>query len=305
MQMERHFRIKDHLEKIHICWNDQVKEPHPSTWFDSQKRPDVITTTEWDATIIWEGTYKRQILEKYYKRLNITIGLVVYAPAKLANRYLKQFLQSAEKHFMVGYHVIFYLLIDDKINTQSLSLKLGPLRTFKACNIYKEKEMDIDHFTLMSNLNAYVIDAIQFEVNYVFIMAVNQIFKSDFGVETLGRSIAQLHSWWYFQNTKHFPYERRKNAASFIPYGEGDFYYHSAIWGGTPHEVLNFTKEYQRGFYLDNSSKLNSEYEKYLNKYFFENKPTKLLSPEYNWDPAFKTPPQIKQVKIAWQPENS
>lgn len=48
----------------------------------NRKRPDVLTTTDWLAPVIWEGTYNRQVLESYYKRLNITTGLVVWATGK-------------------------------------------------------------------------------------------------------------------------------------------------------------------------------------------------------------------------------
>ncbi|XP_063570096.1 glycosyltransferase 6 domain-containing protein 1-like [Pongo abelii] len=48
----------------------------------TQKRPDVVTRTDWLALVIWEGTYNRQALEIRYKRLNITIGLTVFAAGK-------------------------------------------------------------------------------------------------------------------------------------------------------------------------------------------------------------------------------
>ena len=99
-------------------------------------------------------------------------------------------------------------------------------------------------------------------------MTANQMFKDDFGVETLGDSGAQLSAWQYFKNAKNFPYERPKSAA-FIPFEEGDFYYHSAIVGGTVQEVLDLLKEYQEGTIQDIKNRLSSTYEHHLNKYFF------------------------------------
>nr|KAF6484665.1 glycosyltransferase 6 domain containing 1 [Rousettus aegyptiacus] len=281
---------------------DHEAEPQLSDWFDPKKRPDVITTTDWLAPVIWEGTYNRQVLEKYYKRLNITVGLVVWATEKFAGQYLKEFIQSANEHFMNGYKVIFYIIMDDF--SRFPPIELGPLRTFKLFAASKEKRWEDVNVVRMRNLNVYIIKHIQNEVDFLFSMTINQIFKKDFGVETLGKSVAQLHAWWYFQNAKNVPYERRYKSAAFIPFGEGDFYYHSAIFGGTPQEVLTFTIEYQRAVTSDNNNGLSSTFECHLNKYFFINKPTKLLSPEYNWDPTFRTPPQIKHVKIAWQPKD-
>ncbi|XP_046307711.1 LOW QUALITY PROTEIN: N-acetyllactosaminide alpha-1,3-galactosyltransferase-like 1 [Marmota monax] len=266
-----------------------------------QKRSDVITITDWHAPIIWQETYNRQVLEKYYKRLNITIGLATLATRKFTNLYLEQFLESANKHFMVGYNVIFYIFTD---NTKRIPLvELDTFRTYKILLLIEEGSLADSDFIYMKTLSVYLIDSIQREVNFFFLMTINQIFKSDFGVESLGKSVAQLHAWWYFKNTREYPYERRTKSTAFIPFGQGDFYYHRAIFGGTPRMILNFIRQYLKGFVQDTTKELNCMYESYLNKYFFVNKPTKLLSPEYNWDPKFKTPPQIKHVKIVWQSE--
>ncbi|TKC47098.1 hypothetical protein EI555_012307, partial [Monodon monoceros] len=213
-------------------------------------------------------------------------------------RNLQEFIQSANKYLLVGYNVIFYILLDSF--SKLPPIVLGPLRTFKVFlvikeNIWKKKDNIWEdlHFIYMKNLLDYIITHIQHEVNFLFIMTANQIFKDDFGVETLGKSVAQLSAWWYFKN-------ERKSAA-FIPFEEGDFYYHSAIFGDTVQEVLNLLKVYQKGAIQDTENRLTSTYEHHLNKYIFIKKPTKLLSPEYNWDPSFRTPPQIKSVKIPWQ----
>ncbi|EHB01827.1 Glycosyltransferase 6 domain-containing protein 1, partial [Heterocephalus glaber] len=263
--------------------------------------PDVITTTDWLAPVIWEGTYDRQILEAYYKKLNITTGLAVCAYGKFRDQYLIQFIKSADKHFMVGFRVIFYILIGDLIELRYV--EVGPHRTFKVLPLLDHETWQGTDLRCMNSLDIYIIDYIQHKVNFLFTMTINKIFKYDFGVETLGRSVAQLHAWWYFKNTQDFPYERRASSAAFMPFEKGDFYYHHAILGATPHEVLTLIKQYLIGNTHDITNELTSTYESHLNKYFFVNKPTQLLSPEYNWDPNFKIPPQIKHVKIVWLPE--
>ncbi|CAD7687377.1 unnamed protein product [Nyctereutes procyonoides] len=238
------------------------------------KRPDVKATTDWFAPIIWEGTYNRQVLEKYSKRLNITIGLAVFATGKFVDQYLQQFIHSANKHFMKGYSVIFYILMDDF--SKLPPIKLDPLRTLKLCIIFKQHTWKDLNYIYMRNFNLPFISQ---EVDFLFTMSVNQIFKTDFGVENLGKSVAQLHARWYF----------------------GNFFLFWQFLVAQPREVLAFTEEYIKGIQNDTRRGLQSTYECYLNKYLFINKPTKLLSPEYNWDLNFRTPPQIKSVKIAWQ----
>ncbi|XP_061012079.1 N-acetyllactosaminide alpha-1,3-galactosyltransferase-like 1 [Dama dama] len=292
------------LHDFHFVPRDQeTGEPQLSDWFNPKKRPDVITTTNWLAPVIWEGTYNRPVLQKYYKRLNITIGLaVICVPRKFSNQSLTDFIQSANKHFLFGYSVVFYFLLD--IFSTLPPIALGPLRTFKVFLMVKSDTGKDFYFIYMNNFFDYIITHIQYEVNFLFVMNADQVFKDDFGVETLGKSVAQLSAWWYFKDGDTFPYERRLKSAAFIPFEEGDFYYHSAIFGGTVEEVLNLIREYQKGAIQDIKNQLSSTYEHHLNKYLFIKKPTKLLSPEYNWDPSFRTPPQIKCVKIAWQSKN-
>ncbi|ELW64666.1 N-acetyllactosaminide alpha-1,3-galactosyltransferase [Tupaia chinensis] len=218
---------------------------------------------------------------------------------KIIRQYLKEFIQSANKHFMTGYNVIFYILTDNLNKVPHL--ELGLLRTMKLFFIPANTALEDYSLWYMKHLETNIIDFIQYEVEFLFKMDINQIFKDDFGVETLGRSVAQLHGWWYFKNTEDLPYEKRSLAAAAIPSGQGDFYYHSTIFGGTPQEILALLVEYEKGFTHDTSKDINSNFESHLNKYFFVHKPAKLLSPEYNWESNLKTPPQIKHVKIEWQ----
>ncbi|KAM9207478.1 putative glycosyltransferase 6 domain-containing protein 1 [Dugong dugon] len=281
--------------------NHQVKEIRLSDWFNPSKRPDVITTTDWGAPVIWEGTFNRHVLNNYYQRQNITVGLAVFAVGRFVDEYLEPFIRSADKHFMVGYKVIFYIMVDALF--QLPDIELGPLRTLKVLKIIEEDlwyDLNLLH---MKNFGDYIVRYIWNEADFLFSMAVNQVFQNDFGVETLGKSVAQLHGWWYFKNTKNFPYERRLWSAACIPFGLGDFYYDSSIVGGTPQEVLTLIDKYLKGVVHDIKNRLNSTYESHLNKYFFINKPSKLLSPEYNWDPKFRLPPQITYIKVAWQSE--
>lgn len=220
---------------------------------------------------------------------------------RIADQYLERFLESAKKHFMTGYRVVFYITVDDLDKMPDVDP--GPLQTFQVFTLQEEIWWQDFDLLRMRNLGEHIVQHIQGEVDFLFSMATNQIFQSDVGVETLGASVAQLHAWWYFKSTKDFPYERRRRSAAYIPYGKGDFYYDSAFVGGTPQQVLNLIEEYLKGVLQDKQNGLNSSYENHLNKYFFLNKPTKLLSPEYNWDVTFYPPPQVQFVKVAQHPK--
>ncbi|XP_065783168.1 putative glycosyltransferase 6 domain-containing protein 1 [Muntiacus reevesi] len=287
----------------HYSRKNQEEELQLSDWFDPRKRPDVTTTTSWLAPVVWEGTFSREALEKHYRKQNLTTGLAVFATGRLADQYLELFLNSANKYFLTGYRVIFYLMVDTLVRLPQI--RWGPLRQFKVFIVTEDSWWANADLVRMKSLAKHIIWDIQGEVDFLFSMTVTQIFQSYVGVEVLGESVAQLHAWWYFKNRASFPYERRPKSAACIPFGQGDFYYDGAFVGGTPLEVLNLVEEYLNGIIHDLRLRLNSTYEKHLNKYFFLRKPAKLLSPEYNWDADFYPPPQVQYVKVAQQSKRS
>jgi hypothetical protein len=216
---------------------------------------------------------------------------------RFADRHLELFLQSANKFFMPGHRVIVYIMADTYVKLPDV--ESSPLRTFQNLVMGEQQRWHNLDLVRMKVLGEHLVEHIQNEVDFLFSMTTNLVFEDEFGVETLGTSVAQLHAWWYFRNTKNFPYERRHTSAAYIPFGQGDFYYDGSIVGGTPHQMLDIIEDYLKGVVQDIEKGLNSTYEKYLNKYFFLNKPTKLLSPEYSWDPRFRLPLQVRYVKVS------
>uniref|UniRef100_A0A8D0G2J5 N-acetyllactosaminide alpha-1,3-galactosyltransferase n=1 Tax=Sphenodon punctatus TaxID=8508 RepID=A0A8D0G2J5_SPHPU len=53
-----------------------------SNWLNCRARLEVSTLTYWSAPIVWEGTFERSVLEDYYSKRKITIGLTVFAIGK-------------------------------------------------------------------------------------------------------------------------------------------------------------------------------------------------------------------------------
>lgn len=222
--------------------------------------------------------------------------LCVCVFCRIADQHLELFVRSASEHFMTGHRVVFYILVDAV--RRRPHLQPGPLQTFQVFSVGGNGRDDF-HLTHMKNLAAHIERHIQDEVDFLFSMTANRVFHNDFGVETLGTSVAQLHAWWYFKDTEDLPYERRPGSAACIPLGQGDFYYDGTVVGGTPLEMLNFINEYLDGVIRDKENGLNSTYERHLNKYFVIHKPSKLLSPEYSWDMALWPPGQVWLVKAA------
>ncbi|KAL8174202.1 UNVERIFIED_CONTAM: N-acetyllactosaminide alpha-1,3-galactosyltransferase [Gekko kuhli] len=266
-------------------------------------RVDVDTVTPWSAPIIWDGTFERSILEDHYKRKNITVGLTVFAIGKYLDKYLKNFLTSANSYFMPGHNVIFYIVVDNILGVPSI--KLGPLQRLKVFQVEKESRWQDISMMRMKTIGDLIESQIHHEVDFLFCMDVDQVFESYYGVETLAESVAQLHAWFYKANRKSFSYERNPESAAYIPYEEGDFYYHAAVFGGTPQRIYNLTRECYEGIRYDKEHNLEAIWhdESHLNKYYLRNRPSKVLSPEYCWDYKIGWSYEMRNIKLSWMPK--
>ncbi|KAM3825607.1 N-acetyllactosaminide alpha-1,3-galactosyltransferase-like isoform 2-T2 [Vipera latastei] len=274
-----------------------------SSWFHPNARTEIPTLSPWSAPIVWDGTFESAPLDDYYKRQEVTVGLTVFAIGKYLDKYLEDFLTSANTFFMSGHKVIFYVMVDDLSSVPKV--KLGPQRMLKLFQVEQQSRWQDISMMRMKTIRDLIEDSARFEVDFLFCMDVDQVFRSSYGVETLGRSVAQLHAWFYKEDRSAFSYERRPESAAHIPYEEGDYYYHGAIFGGTPLEVLNLTRQCYQGILRDKERDVEAVWhdESHLNKYFLLHKPTKLLSPEYCWDYKIGYPAEIHNVKLFWLPK--
>ncbi|KAG7460076.1 hypothetical protein MATL_G00217400 [Megalops atlanticus] len=246
-------------------------------------RNDVLTVTPWLAPIVWEGTFDPDMIDSMYKSSNITIATTVFAVGKYI-QFLRDFLETAEKYYLSGLRVHYYVFTDQPQEVPRVELAVG--RNISIIQVPKYSRWQEISLRRMEIIQRTIEERIHIEADYIFCMDVDMKFHSRWGPETLGTLVGVLHPWYYEFTRDQFTYERRPESAAYIPMEEGDFYYMAAVFGGSVKEVHALTKKCHEHLEVDKSKDLEAiwQEESHLNWYLLYNKPTKVLSPEYLWD---------------------
>ncbi|MEQ2269569.1 hypothetical protein XENORESO_006391, partial [Xenotaenia resolanae] len=106
---------------LHLVAPDGLKYPQPSI---THGRTDIVSLTPWLAPIVWEGTFNPVILDSIYQKKNISIAATVFAVGKYI-MFLKNFLETAEQHFFVGFRVNVYVFTDRPKEVPEVKMAAG------------------------------------------------------------------------------------------------------------------------------------------------------------------------------------
>ncbi|XP_077339358.1 N-acetyllactosaminide alpha-1,3-galactosyltransferase-like [Lithobates pipiens] len=259
--------------------------------------PKVPTATPWGAPIVWEGAYDSEEENRLHQKQRTVVGLSVFAINQYLESYLADFLVSANIYFMPNLSCVFYILTDRPDDVPDIELRPGVSKVILQVP-KRGRWQDISMLRMRDLLELVLPRAVE-KVDYLFCMDVDQIFTSNYGPEALGELVAQLHSGYYLSNKEDFTYERDPRSAAYIPPGKGQFYYHAAVFGGTPSRLFNLTSSCLKGILRDKEHNIEAVWhdESHLNRYFaLEKLPQKVLSPEYCWDNRL----WLKFHKLVW-----
>ncbi|XP_063284319.1 histo-blood group ABO system transferase 2-like [Pelobates fuscus] len=251
--------------------------------------------TPWLAPIIWDGIYDLNVLNDQFK--DKTIGLFVFAVKKYI-RFLGPFLESAERYFMVGHKVRYYVFTDKVSEVQKP--KLAENRVLSLMEVTADQRWQDVSMRRMQVLTNLTREQLPQEIDYLVCADVDMVFGDHVGVEILGDRVATIHPGYFLAEPHSFSYERRQISEAFIPYGHGDFYYMAAFYVGTVEEIYKLSTACQNGIVADKKNNIEAVWqeESHLNKYMADNKPTKVLSPEYIWDTNLPNGDMIKRKRF-------
>ncbi|XP_073908996.1 histo-blood group ABO system transferase isoform X4 [Castor canadensis] len=267
-------------------------------------RKDVLVVTPWLAPIVWEGTFNIDILNEQFRLQNTTIGLTVFAIKKYVV-FLKLFLETAEQHFMVGHQVTYYVFTDRPADVPQVPLGAG--RRLVVLTVHSHTRWQDVSMHRMDTISRFSEQRFLREVDYLVCADVDMKFRDHVGVEILASLFGTLHPGFFQNSREDFTYERRPQSQAYIAWGEGDFYYMGAFFGGSVAEVLRLTKACHEAMVADKANGIEAVWhdESHLNKYLLYHKPTKVLSPEYLWDQQLLGWPAVmKKLRFVAVPKN-
>ncbi|XP_012620806.1 alpha-1,3-galactosyltransferase 2 isoform X3 [Microcebus murinus] len=218
-------------------------------------------------------------------------------------KYLARFLETAEQHFMVGQRVVYYVFTERPAAVPRVAL--GPGRRLRVELVAREGRWQDVCMGRMRTLHAALGGRLGREASFVFCMDVDQHFSGAFGPEALAESVAQLHAWHYHWPRLLLPFERDGRSAAALAPGEGDFYYHAAVFGGSVAALRELTAHCAQGLRRDRARGLEARWhdESHLNKFFWLHKPAKVLSPEFCWSPEIGRRAEIRRPRLLWAPK--
>lgn len=203
---------------------------------------------------------------------------------------------------MIGLPVRYYVFTD--LPKRVPQIQLGPQRKLKVIKVSRHSRWQDISMMRMETISQVIESDIRYHSKYVFCFDVDQEFKGRFGSEALGDSVALLHAHYYKLPKERFTYDRNPKSKAYMT--TGDYYYHAAIFGGLWQNVKNLTDSCYLSIMEDKKEGVEALWhdESHLNKYFWLKKPSRLLSPEYCWDPSISDMTDISVTRLVWAPKN-
>ncbi|XP_078662096.1 histo-blood group ABO system transferase 1-like [Branchiostoma floridae x Branchiostoma belcheri] len=267
---------------------------HPwflDSWFLRRSRPKYGA---WGAPVIWDDTVDYDKAKRLFPEKSVTVGLVTVAMGKNF-AYLQDFLETAEEHFLPNQKVTYFVFTDGSNKIPDLPLKKN--REVSAIS-FKE----LSHGTPVTKMEAIHDRVLKQEedLDYVFCLNVDFQFVGKFGEETLGELVGTLHPGFYWKNRFSFPYETNADSKAYVAPTEGEMYFAGGLFGGNRESMLRLTETCAENRAEDKKNGVEAARhdEGYLNRYFVDHAPTKILSPEYCYPKDFWYMPWVKYKRV-------
>lgn len=214
------------------------------------------------------------------------IGLVIIATNKYI-QFLQPLIESADEYFLKNQDVTYFVFTNKDIDIKSNR------------NIVK---VDVEHREWpWMTLGRYKIFSDNSEelskMDYLYYCDVDMRFLGEVGDEVLDDRVATQHPGYY---GKRGTPETNIKSLAFINQNEPMQYFAGGFNGGTSEEYLKMSKTISENIDIDYSNGIIAIWhdESHMNRYFVDNKPTKILSPSYCYSEHTEIPFEKKLLAL-------
>jgi hypothetical protein len=222
----------------------------------------------------WGECRNKESVQYQHKKVGILyIGLARYIV------FWKDFYLSSEKYFLPGIEKQYFVFTDeeDKIEKKDnvTVYHQESLGNWVKNTVYRYK-------ILLEHQEDYS------DCDYLYFFNANTLFRKkvtpkEFIPGEKDNYLLCLSPTFYIGHHKDtWPYERRPESCAYIPYGEGNYYYQSAIFGGRRKEYLELLNTCNEWVQKDEENNIVARVvdESHINKYFLD-KRIKVVDSKY------------------------
>jgi histo-blood group ABO system transferase len=206
------------------------------------------------------------------------IGLLIIATNKYI-QFLQPLIESADNHFLKNQEVTYFIFSNKDININSNR------------NIVK---IDVEHKDWpWMTLGRYKIFSNSSEIlssmDYLYYCDVDMKFEGGVGDEILSERVATQHPGYY--DRRGTPETNPLSLACVFPHEEMQ-YFAGGFNGGSSQEYLKMANKISENIDIDYSKNIIAVWhdESHMNRYFIDNKPTKILDPSYCYPESWSIP---------------
>lgn len=244
----------------------------------------VYVQAPWGAPIIWSFTVDANATARVYSG-PYNVGLVITAIGKYIV-FLQRLISSGDQFFMNSQNVTYFVFTDHPAEVAKIKSK-------RTIVVLQEKD---GGWPKNSMLRSKMIHSHrnQFHMmDFLYCIDVDVMFYDEVDVEVLEYRVGTLHPMHYAEEKTTFPFDANHLSRAFVNMSESEYYYSGAFFGGCRDEMIHLAGVMHTNIMQD-LKRLNYiarwHDESHLNRYFTDNLPTKLLSPEYYCFTSFCNP---------------
>lgn len=206
------------------------------------------------------------------------VGLLIIATNKYV-QFLRPLIESADKYFLLNKDVTYFIFTNQDIEIDSN-------RNIELINV-EHKEwpwMTLGRYQIFSESSDILS-----KMDYLYYCDADMRFEEEVGDEIISDRVATQHPGYY---SRRGTPEHRPESLAYVSPNEEMQYFAGGFNGGSSKEFLKMSELISENINKDYSNGIIAIWhdESHMNRYFIDNKPTKILTPSYCYGESMNIP---------------